>query len=435
MSQAKKKDLTEKTSLISKLVGDEESGLAVRKADKSSNWTFFWLVVGALIVIAGVVAGAIFLAGGSSLFSGGDDDDDDGGDGDDDSGGLSDETPLLCQFESIREGNPIACHDPTGCDGFEDESEWCFVSDDTQPAMFAKVQEDLHKLIDKNSTLAQIGSRLSNLSSTCVVGACKDRKCVCRDNGDGTSFCPGLKQTTFPFIDVDAGSHPNCETAEPETFEDSDGQELFEGEPTNIKVMDVINLNSSSLSPLAIAIKHELDAGVPLVSTRSSKDDDDAEEVPFHCTLESIAGGNAIACHDPSGCSDSDDETEWCSISFLAKTGGIMANLSSTCVVGACKHRKCQCTPNGDKITSFCKGAKLDEFPFTSVEEGNYPICEVDSSDDDSDSDSDSDDDDGSKANMPDRIDSDHTDSDSDVNVIVQVLQVFPSPPPPLPPP
>eukprot|EP00242_Pyramimonas_sp_CCMP2087_P018566 CAMPEP_0198209252 /NCGR_PEP_ID=MMETSP1445-20131203/14799_1 /TAXON_ID=36898 /ORGANISM="Pyramimonas sp., Strain CCMP2087" /LENGTH=45 /DNA_ID= /DNA_START= /DNA_END= /DNA_ORIENTATION= len=40
------KDPTEKTSLISKLVGDEESGLAVRKADKSSNWTFFWLVVG-----------------------------------------------------------------------------------------------------------------------------------------------------------------------------------------------------------------------------------------------------------------------------------------------------------------------------------------------------------------------------------------------------
>jgi hypothetical protein len=186
-------------------------------------------------------------------------------------GGLSDETPLLCKFESIREGNPIACHDPTGCDGFEDESEWCFVSDDTQPAMFAKVQEDLHKLSDRNSTLAQIGKkdhlcvctesgslslwwydfswtrlrhrtvcvltssvraglRLSNLSSTCVVGACKDRKCVCRDNGDGTSFCPGLKQTTFPFIDVDAGSHPNCETAEPETFEDSDLQELFEGE-------------------------------------------------------------------------------------------------------------------------------------------------------------------------------------------------------------
>jgi hypothetical protein len=93
------------------------------------------------------------------------------------------------------------------------------------------------------------------------------------------------------------------------------------GEPTNIKVMDVINLNSSSLSPLAIAIKRELDAGVPLVSTRSSKDDNDADEVAFHCTLESIAGGNAIACHDPSGCSDSDDETEWCSISPLAKTG------------------------------------------------------------------------------------------------------------------
>jgi len=54
-----------------------------------------------------------------------------------------------------------------------------------------------------------------------------------------------------------------------------------------------------------------------------------------------------------------------------------MANLSSTCVVGACKNRKCQCTPNGNKITAFCKGVELEEFPFTSIKEGNYPTCEV----------------------------------------------------------
>jgi hypothetical protein len=72
---------------------------------------------------------------------------------------LSDGTPLHCKFESIREGDSIACHDPTGCDGPEDETEWCLVSDDIQPVMFAKVHEDLLKLIDRNSTLAQIGKK------------------------------------------------------------------------------------------------------------------------------------------------------------------------------------------------------------------------------------------------------------------------------------
>jgi hypothetical protein len=80
------------------------------------------------------------------------------------------------------------------------------------------------------TSLVRAGLRLSNLSSTCVVGACKDRKCLCRDNGDGSSFCPGLKQTSFPFIDVDAGKRPNCETSEPETMKDSDGHEFFQGE-------------------------------------------------------------------------------------------------------------------------------------------------------------------------------------------------------------
>jgi hypothetical protein len=114
---------------------------------------------------------------------------------------------------------------------------------------------------------------------------------------------------------------------------------------TNI---NIINLNTSNLSPLAIALKQELDAGKPLVSIRVSKDDDDADdrkdndrkdddEVPFHCTLESIVGGSPIACHDPTGCSDSDDETEWCYVSdveqpasFAIKNQGLFQSLDTS---------------------------------------------------------------------------------------------------------
>eukprot|EP00976_Prorocentrum_cordatum_P014104 282073-Prorocentrum_minimum.AAC.1 len=232
----------EQNALITK-VGDEETG-PVRRGDRNGNGGFYWLVIAALIITAGVVLGAIALAGG---FSSSSDDDDDGGSSDNMKRRYSPlelqwlpshiTNPQTC-FESIREGNNVACHDPTGCSGPEDKSDWCYVSDDLQPVMFAKIYADLIKLLDRNSELAQIGLKLANLSSTCVVGACKERQCLCHDNGNGTSFCEAVTQDVFPFVTITANNYPNCEPPEVDSDEVEEGPTFFEGNPTNCACLD-----------------------------------------------------------------------------------------------------------------------------------------------------------------------------------------------------
>eukprot|EP00240_Pyramimonas_obovata_P006111 CAMPEP_0118922170 /NCGR_PEP_ID=MMETSP1169-20130426/1184_1 /TAXON_ID=36882 /ORGANISM="Pyramimonas obovata, Strain CCMP722" /LENGTH=328 /DNA_ID=CAMNT_0006862999 /DNA_START=233 /DNA_END=1219 /DNA_ORIENTATION=- len=231
---------TEQTSLISKLPEDVETGGKGPAVEEEAGMMkkVFWLSLFCAVLIAGVVITSLQLTGNIDPF---DDDDsgDDGDDGDDDDGS---KRPPYCSLEAIvSEGGAVACHDPTGCSGPDDETEWCFVSDSETPVAFAFSNIDLLMTIDRDSFLAQAGTNFTNLSPTCIINACQNRKCACVDNGNGTSNCPGIHKENFPFTNIAAGTYRNCEAEDEVDPEEAEVEEtlIYQGQPTLCACKDV----------------------------------------------------------------------------------------------------------------------------------------------------------------------------------------------------
>lgn len=223
----------EHTSLIiiSK-VGDVEKGKHTVLGIRSGVWY-------AIIVIFVLVAAAVVT---TLLVTGdGDDNDDDGGDNETEHVELLD--PLdLCSAESIlKASSAIACHDPTGCGKAGDKTDRCFVSDLEQPVRWAIANDFSLSNIDRNSSLGRAGEVLSNLPATCVVNACENRRCLCTDNGNGSSHCEGIKLVDFPFTNIAEGDYHNCETSAPQLGENT---LVFAGKATNCACQDVVGCNA-----------------------------------------------------------------------------------------------------------------------------------------------------------------------------------------------
>lgn len=245
----------EQTSLIANKPGDEEVG-GKDAEEAEGSWMMkkvFWVSVFCLILIGGVLVTTLQLTGGIDPFDDddggddGDDDDDEDGDGDEGAINIVSKRPRYCGLQaSVSEGVAVACHDPTGCSGIEDETEWCYVSDGETPVSFAFANIDLLQTVNKESFLAQSGEDLSEMSPTCIINACKNRKCACKDNGNGTSYCPGIKKDTFPFTDISAGNYPNCEAEEEEDPEEAivEKKHMYQGRPTLCACKDVQGCSS-----------------------------------------------------------------------------------------------------------------------------------------------------------------------------------------------
>lgn len=235
----------EETALIiSKSGVDEDTGVEPeKKRQKVTEVGFGWLMIFIFVLAAAFVVTGMTIAG---TFAGPDDDDDGDGEDEGDSNVIvakkaSTTIPYHCTVESLTafgEYNAVACHDPTGCTGANDTTEWCYVSDMETPFEWAVEHQALFEGINRTSDpLAIAGSTLSHLSPTCVVNACKHRTCNCKDNGNGTSHCEGIHKNDFPFTKVREGNYLNCETSENQV-EKVDSSHTFEGKASNCACLD-----------------------------------------------------------------------------------------------------------------------------------------------------------------------------------------------------
>eukprot|EP00976_Prorocentrum_cordatum_P029078 591401-Prorocentrum_minimum.AAC.1 len=238
----------EETALIIPKSGDPEEDGDVETEEKKPTREagFVWLVIFVFFVVAALVVTSLALAG---TFAGPDDDDDGDIEGDNDiivadpvlSSDNVDEIPFECSLEAITtRGSAIACHDPTGCQGPNDSTEWCYVSDVEVPFNWAVEHQDefegLNRTTDK---LAIAGEILSHLKPTCQVNACQHRICNCRDNGNGTSHCFGREHEEFPFVDTLEGNYFNCLPAKDQEAEFHE-QHMFMGKPTACACLDTL---------------------------------------------------------------------------------------------------------------------------------------------------------------------------------------------------